>query len=647
MKSWISRTVVILMGIVPLANIANAQTDNYFNPGDADYLWPITVSHHLTSTFAETRAGHFHAALDLKTWGRRGYKVYATRDGVIDRLVIGPRGYGKVVYLKHPDGSYSVYAHLMAFNDELQHFADSVRIANDYSFELERFSNWRDSTVQQGDIIGYTGASGIGPPHLHFELRTPSQRPFNPLLTNLTIKDNVPPRITGLSVEPLSYRSAIEGKNSIYRQRLSIKGQTGNAKTVTTSGPVGLGINVFDQSNKVHNVYAAYKLQMWVDGRQFFQAKADSFSYQNTNQLFLDRVYPLLLKQHKGFQRLYIADGNSLPYYKTNSSKGVLNLNKGMHKVKIKATDYFGNSSSVKLNLNVVSHSSKSKINYPKKRETKSAANLQKWNWYNDWLTLSKDQYERTTIAADHSLGREYFKNGVSVDLGNQDPLFMNISGTGPVSFRRVRPGTKTFVSAADNKAFTVFPEHTFYDTVSVGMSVKNNQPESTSVKLIPQTYPLQHSYTFYVPRDSNFTNTNKYAFYRFKRFSSQQGWEHKPTHFNEKYIKVEAKSLGTFEMKKDTTAPTLGKPKLVQRPDEKWVIHIPVTDNLSGINYHKTKIKVNEEAGIPEYAPEDERFVFYKPDFTPADTIKVSVSAFDKMDNKRTADFKLFHKGK
>ncbi len=86
-----------------------------FDPQKAHYLWPTEASPYLTSTFAETRSAHFHAALDIKTWGQRGYEVYATRDGVVDRIAIGPRGYGKVVYLKHNDGSYSVYAHLLSF----------------------------------------------------------------------------------------------------------------------------------------------------------------------------------------------------------------------------------------------------------------------------------------------------------------------------------------------------------------------------------------------------------------------------------------------------------------------------------------------------------------------------------------------------
>ncbi len=113
--------------VLLLVSNAQAQSSNSFDPTSAHYLWPTDASHHLTSTFGESRTGHFHAALDIKTWGRRGYEIYATRDGILHRMAIKPNGYGKVLYLKHEDGSFSVYAHLMKFNDQLQQLANTNR----------------------------------------------------------------------------------------------------------------------------------------------------------------------------------------------------------------------------------------------------------------------------------------------------------------------------------------------------------------------------------------------------------------------------------------------------------------------------------------------------------------------------------------
>lgn len=634
----------IILSLILLAGSTEVLGQSGFNPQKAEYLWPTNASHYLTSTFGETRSAHFHAALDLKTWGRRGYKVYATRDGVIHRLAIGPRGYGKVLYLKHEDGSYSVYAHLLSFNDELQHFADSVRMANDYSFEIERFSGWPNRTIKQGELIGYSGASGIGPPHLHFELRTPNHKPFNPLLTNLSVEDHIPPQITGISVEPLSYRSAINSSNKIHTQNVWEGKSSYQTSDIQVMGPVGLGINVFDQANGVRNAYAVYELSMRVDGRRMFHAKVDSFSYQETGQMFIDRIYPLLKKQDEGYQRLFVADGNMLPFYNTTDKKGVLDLAPGRHKVTISAADYFGNKSSVTFTIKALAKSSQAIKNSKTEKlrsSGKPALNPHTWSWFANWLTLSEKQFSATTIAIDSSENVSRHQNGRAISLQDQDPLFINILGTGPAIFRRIDPNTKTFLQSAETQSFTIFPKHTFYDTVSVGMAVQKQAADSITVELIPEIVPQRGSFTFYIPKDSALT-TSTLSFYKLDRFDEDEKWELIPTSFTDMFIKGEAESLGTFVLKRDTTAPALNNPRLKKRPDGQWVILIDARDNLSGIAYQKTKITVNGQHGIPEYAPEDDRFVYYHPDFTPTDLMNIEITTFDKMGNKRVATFKL-----
>ena len=123
---------------------------------ESSYLWPTNSGRFLSSTFGETRSAHFHAGLDIKTWGREGYNVYASKDGILSQLLITNQGYGKAIYLKHTDGSYTVYAHLNRFNEEFQTIADSIRM-NNYSYTLEKNMESSNIKVKQGDIIGYTG----------------------------------------------------------------------------------------------------------------------------------------------------------------------------------------------------------------------------------------------------------------------------------------------------------------------------------------------------------------------------------------------------------------------------------------------------------------------------------------------------------
>ncbi len=612
-----------------------------FDPGEAHYLWPTEASSYLTSTFAETRSAHFHAALDIKTWGQRGYEVYATRDGVVDRVAIGPKGYGKVVYLKHNDGSYSVYAHLLSFNSELQQLADSIRFSENYRFEFERFWGWKNIEVKQGDVIGYSGASGIGPPHLHFELRTPTHKPFNPLLTNLSVKDNVAPRISGIAIEPLSPESSIEGENKIFTKRAWGQKEHYNLGTVEINGPIGLGINAFDKSNRVHNSYAVYELSMSVNGRELFTSKVDSFSYHETDQMFIDRVYPILQKSGKGYQRLYIADGNSLPFYTTDESKGILDLEPGIHDVRIRATDFFGNSTTASLTLNVSEKDIPlADLSKDLSSSKKSIPPSHQWNWFRDWLTLDQSQWQRVTIGSTDAGKFIPHDNGLAINLKELNNLFLNTPDLGPLMMRRVMPNSTTYVSSEDLQNFTIFPPQAFYDTVSVGMSVRNHKPDSISVDLLPEAYPTQKDFQFYAGRSPDLTDTDRLSFYYLDRDDHE--WDLAPTVFKEDYIVVEAESLGSFVMLRDTTAPKLYDPRVVKRPDGQWLVMIKVLDNLSGIDHNATQISVNGVRGIAEYEPEDNRFVYYHPEFVPSPTLNIEVTAFDKIGNKRSAVFHI-----
>lgn len=635
------KTLLICLLIPFLIPInVRGQNSESFNPEGAYYLWPTEASPYLSSTFGETRSAHFHAALDIKTWGQRGYEVYATRDGIVDRIAIGPKGYGKVVYLKHKDGSYSVYAHLLSFNEELQQLADSIRFAEDYQFELERFMGWRQIEVDQGDVIGYSGASGIGPPHLHFELRTPSHKPFNPLLTNLSVADNIAPKIRGLSVEPLSPHASVEGENKVYTKRAWGKKGKYELGTINVSGPVGLGINVFDQSNRVNNSYAVYEISMEVNGQELFSSRIDSFSYSETDQMFVDRIYPLLQKYDEGYQRLYIADGNTLPFYETSPTKGVIDLDPGSHNVTIRTSDYYGNTSTASLQLNVRKDVVAPLKSTPKKYSTQIISPPRNWHWFPNWMTLPEEQFNQLTIGIANPEHLIKHENGIAINLREFNNLFLSLPEEGPVVLRRIDPNSTNIISSVDSENFAVFPENSTYDTVSVGMAVQKITPDSITLNMLPEIHPIRNSYKFHIQRDSALTDTKKMSFYRWDHDDSE--WEIVPTGFSNNHIIGEAESLGTFTMLKDTTAPVIENPRLVQRPRGLWLIMVDAEDDLSGIDYERTNITVNGMRGIAEYEPYDDNLVYYHPEFNPSSSMEIEITVFDKMGNKRFSTFEI-----
>jgi hypothetical protein len=76
-----------------------------------------------------------------------GTPIYATADGVIDKLEVSFAGYGKVLEIDHGFGYRTRYAHMHGF---------AVR---------------QGQHIKRGDLIGYVGNTGLSTaPHLHYEV---------------------------------------------------------------------------------------------------------------------------------------------------------------------------------------------------------------------------------------------------------------------------------------------------------------------------------------------------------------------------------------------------------------------------------------------------------------------------------------------
>ena len=164
-------------------NIVQSQT-NYFIP-------PVKIPIILSGNFGELRSNHFHAGLDIKTQGRTGIDTHASASGYVSRIKISHFGYGKALYIQHPNGMTTVYAHLEKFSPKIEAYVKKYQYKNE-SYTIELFPEKGVLNVSQDEVIGFTGNSGgSGGPHLHFEIRDASQRPMNPMssvsYTHLTL----------------------------------------------------------------------------------------------------------------------------------------------------------------------------------------------------------------------------------------------------------------------------------------------------------------------------------------------------------------------------------------------------------------------------------------------------------------------------
>ena len=143
---------------------------------------PLDIPLAISGTFGEIRSSHFHAGLDIKTGGKQGLKVRTVLDGSVSRIRVSTTGYGKAVYIDHPNGTTSVYAHLKNFSPKIESYIREAQYEKE-SYAIQKFPK-NELAVLKGEVIGFSGnTGGSSGPHLHFEIRdTKNQMPFNPMI---------------------------------------------------------------------------------------------------------------------------------------------------------------------------------------------------------------------------------------------------------------------------------------------------------------------------------------------------------------------------------------------------------------------------------------------------------------------------------
>ena len=179
-----------------------------------DYQFPINPGqqNYLAGTVGEIRSSHFHTGIDVKTGGRTGLPIYAVADGHIARIKVSSSGYGYALYMKHPNGTFSVYAHLEAFDPKIADWVLKEQYRKE-SFEVDLFPEANQFAFKQGNIIGYSGNTGSSSgPHLHFEIRDSNHQPIDVLSLGFDeIRDNIPPVVKKVAFITLDGNARING----------------------------------------------------------------------------------------------------------------------------------------------------------------------------------------------------------------------------------------------------------------------------------------------------------------------------------------------------------------------------------------------------------------------------------------------------
>jgi len=341
MRTDFSRRAAVIIVLILIYSISYAGSP----------VWPLKGTIDFSSGFGDYRHSRFHAGLDLRTGGVPGASVFSPVDGYVSRIKMSYDGYGKGLYIKGDDGSLYVFGHLQRFADSLDRRVKMEQLARKrYYVDIEFPAD--SVRVKAGDLLAYSGQTGAGAPHLHFEKRTKDNFPLNPLSNGYQAKDRIAPvfrRIGFQLTDPSSLLVSGRRKNMY-----PAKAKGGREYVIDSvlyfNRPFGVLADCSDQLRKDGPDISTYRMTLYIDDSLWYETVFDTLDYATTGSANVEYDYREAVENSSFVRRLFRTSGDayagSRGWMSGDGTIGAIPpLKFGLHKARIVASDAAGNRS--------------------------------------------------------------------------------------------------------------------------------------------------------------------------------------------------------------------------------------------------------------------------------------------------------------
>lgn len=342
-RQLLANNLLLLSALATLTSSAQEK------PVQPMFIKPMDIPLDLSGNFMEPRGDHFHSGLDMRTQGKEGIPVRAVADGWVSRIKISPWGYGKAVYIDHPDGHTSVYGHLQQLKGPVAEAClDAQYRQKDFSID---FTPEKGAVpVKQGDLIALSGnTGGSGGPHLHFELRrTSDQHALDPESLGIDVNDHTPPEMIGVRLYPLTDSSRTVPYPA-KAKGFAAQGGSGRyglkpGEIPAAYGTIGLALHTIDRYDGMAAKCGPRSIELFVDSVAVFSTTFDVLDFSTTRFCNAHMDYALFKGQRMDYHRCYRQPNDKLKIYGKEEAQGRIVLVPGkQHHVRFKATDANGN----------------------------------------------------------------------------------------------------------------------------------------------------------------------------------------------------------------------------------------------------------------------------------------------------------------
>ncbi len=536
---------------------------------------PIAIPISISGTFGELRPNHFHTGIDIRTNGVEGIPILATADGTISRINVSTKGYGKALYLDHPNNYTSVYAHLSRFTDEIDSFVFRIQRL-EQSYEIEKYITPNTFNFKKGDTIGYSGNTGSSQaPHLHFEIReTISEKPINPFHFNIKSMDYYAPIIKRLVIYP-SKNSILEitytnGKvvKKYENQKIILTVNKGKyyylpgVRDIKLMGSMRVGLESFDKVEENYGYTCQiFKAGLYQDALKKYEHSYSKLNFRYNRFLNSHLDYELYKTKRIKVQKLYSQSLLPVPNIDETFNNGLISIpnNQSKSLISIIVEDFRGNKDSLKFEIK--------KLNIQSTTKKETITNISPFNTF----SFSNDNF--SVFIRDSSVS---------------EPTNIEIEQYKELKYKKL----SKFYRVGDRLQPIMFP-------IEIGIK--------PTIKILNE-------------------DTNKVGV-----MSLYTGF-HKAIYKDSKYYS-EVKDLGIFWLTLDNISPNISNYNFQNRQNISNLKYLAfkTTDNLSGIS--KYKAFVDDKFILMEYEPKL-KMMYINKSHLPEGEIKLKILVEDEVNN-------------
>jgi hypothetical protein len=429
------------------------------------FAYPLAIKPRLNANFGEMRPNHFHMGLDLSTESRENLPVYAPAEGFISRMKIETGGFGRAIYLDHPNGTTTLYAHMNKFIPSAENYLEEQQyIQQTWKIDVKVPAGLLP--VKKGQLIGYSGNTGASQgPHVHFEIRdTKTENCLNPLRFRFLLPDVTPPDVTRLVF--------YDRDKSVYEQTPVVYPLIKKANYYQVASRVELpfdrvfmAIQATDRITGVPNANGIFAAKLKINNQMVSSFTLDSFSYDQTRYLNGHIDYTHKMKGGGYYQMLFPAKKMDLPIYSSNVEQ-CFSISDVEQEAEIEVLDAYENKTTVQFSIRRKPGNSPDQI---KSGQLMKAGEVNVYDEGNIQFVFNEDAFyddfhfsvQSTYAAAAHDASpvyqtlpsdipvQNYFKVSIKpskdVDLLNPDRLVIKRSYRGKTEIKKATPEKNGF----------------------------------------------------------------------------------------------------------------------------------------------------------------------------------------------------------